>query len=343
VSYKELSNKTRKGAYLIGLLGTFLLSIGFLFKVQHWPGTPILLTIGTTITCFAFLPSLLIHEIRKGSSETPKYIFILAYIGLILFLMGFLFKMQHWPGANILNLCGIVLLVFISFPIYTFKKYRDRTNVDASFIYIVFLIIWVILPISLISVNVSRNILATNLENERVYLTDIRLLKERNKALSERITGLHQAEQVKAEADSMVSYIQSIKADMVNMTSEGHSHVSFDKDIEAGLEQLTELGTTSFQVKVLKNGKGNELQKKYTNLRNHLLSAQKNEVLNGFIGKIIPAKLDDEVFNQQSTMVSSLNSLTFMQLNILRAENTCLSGIAEQATTEKLADHNDKK
>ncbi|MCU0462627.1 MAG: hypothetical protein MUF36_11555, partial [Bacteroidales bacterium] len=42
--------------YTLGLITTGILFCGILFKVQHWPGAAILLTIGIFMTVFIFLP-----------------------------------------------------------------------------------------------------------------------------------------------------------------------------------------------------------------------------------------------------------------------------------------------
>lgn len=343
VSYKEISNKTRKWTYVFGFMGTFLLSIGFLSKVMHWPGASIVLVLGMAILCFVFLPSLVIYKIRESDSKVPKYVFVLAYIGFIFHLIGFTCKMNHWAGANILFLSGTILFVFIALPVYVYKRYQESSNAENSFIYIIFAIVWFVIPITLLSINISRNIFSANLETECVFLTDIQLIKEKNDLLIKEMPDIMQANKIKTDADSLVNYIHFIKAGMINIARGDHARKLINGNIEIALERVVELDKNGTCFEVLKNGKGNELRKIYKNLRGEILLVQNDKTLNEIISEIMPADPDEEIFNKHATTASSLNCLSFLQLNILRAENACLSGIAQQKTVAKLAGNNNKQ
>lgn len=152
VSYKEVSNKTRKWTHIAGFLGIFFTMLGFLFKVQHWPLTALLLVTGFVLIILVFLPLVALNRFRETGS-VPAYIYVLAMLGLILSLAGFLFKMMHWAGAGMLFLTGIILLAWISFPDYVMREYKSKQAVAGSFIYLVVIQIWFIVPITLISLN----------------------------------------------------------------------------------------------------------------------------------------------------------------------------------------------
>lgn len=53
-----------------------------------------------------------------------KTVFILGYISLVVISTGFLFKLQHWPGANVMTATGILFLNFIYLPLLFIDKYR---------------------------------------------------------------------------------------------------------------------------------------------------------------------------------------------------------------------------
>jgi predicted RND superfamily exporter protein len=46
----------KKTMYLLGYLAVFLMTTGLLFKLQHWPGAAIMLTIAIALFNFGFLP-----------------------------------------------------------------------------------------------------------------------------------------------------------------------------------------------------------------------------------------------------------------------------------------------
>lgn len=53
-----------------------------------------------------------------------KSMFILAYIAVFLSTFGFLFKVMHWPGANIMLALGILFLNLGFLPMYLSHRYK---------------------------------------------------------------------------------------------------------------------------------------------------------------------------------------------------------------------------
>ena len=64
---------------------------------------------------------LLIH---KRNHQMKKTMFILGYIAVILSTTGLLFKIMHWPGANVMLIMGIAVLNFGFLPMYFRDRYR---------------------------------------------------------------------------------------------------------------------------------------------------------------------------------------------------------------------------
>lgn len=61
-----------------------------------------------------------------------KHIFLLFILGSIVGGVGVLFRIQHWPGANIALTCATVLMVIfwilIIWKAFTHPKLRDFMN-----------------------------------------------------------------------------------------------------------------------------------------------------------------------------------------------------------------------
>ena len=84
-----------------------ILIIGLLFKFMHWPGAGALLITSLGVIAIALL-EYAIHN-RKSNSLTQNLIYPL--LGVV-YVMGMLFKMMHWPGANIMLIISIIGLSF---------------------------------------------------------------------------------------------------------------------------------------------------------------------------------------------------------------------------------------
>ncbi len=85
------------------LIIAVILIIGLLFKFMHWPGAGALLITSLGVIAIALL-EYAIHN-RKSNSLTQNLIYPL--LGVV-YVMGMLFKIMHWPGANIMLIISII-------------------------------------------------------------------------------------------------------------------------------------------------------------------------------------------------------------------------------------------
>ncbi|WP_417602381.1 GldL-related protein [Owenweeksia hongkongensis] len=62
--------------------------------------------------------------ILKREITMQKSMYIMGYMAAILATTGLLFKMMHWPGANIMLVSGIALLNLGFLPMYFYDRYK---------------------------------------------------------------------------------------------------------------------------------------------------------------------------------------------------------------------------
>lgn len=80
--------------------------LGLLFKTLHWPGASIILLTSGVLT-FVMLGLLLF---RKPGPMTVQLQYPAMLIGaLMAVITGGMFKIMHWPGANMLLLLGLTV------------------------------------------------------------------------------------------------------------------------------------------------------------------------------------------------------------------------------------------
>lgn len=63
--------------------------------------------------------------IHKKEIIMKKTAYLLGYIATTLCTSGLLFKIMHWPGANVLLLTGVALLNFGFLPLYFYQKSKS--------------------------------------------------------------------------------------------------------------------------------------------------------------------------------------------------------------------------
>lgn len=114
--------------------GTFSV-IGFIagsiFKIMHWPGAGAILLISMAAISFVFLPLLFLLKIKETTGAKNKLMITSGTIFGILFSMSALFKIFHWPGANMMWLIALGVLLLLFIPLYFFLGIRNpetKTN-----------------------------------------------------------------------------------------------------------------------------------------------------------------------------------------------------------------------
>ena len=116
----------KKFMYVISFLAAVGFTTGVLFKTLHLPGAGILITVGTVLFVFTLLPLIFYNTYHneKNPGSTAKIKAAFGYLGFSLVLVGFLFKMMHWPSAHIQLGLGIIMLNLVYFPLVFMKMYR---------------------------------------------------------------------------------------------------------------------------------------------------------------------------------------------------------------------------
>jgi len=121
---------------LSAVAGTILFGVAAMFKIQHWQGAGIMLTLGALILTFLFMPSALGVLRKETRSRKRLVLFISAFLSAGLFITGILFKIQHWNGGEpILILAGIVV-VFLLIPSLLSAALQNPENTALRPVYI---------------------------------------------------------------------------------------------------------------------------------------------------------------------------------------------------------------
>jgi len=210
--------------HILSAIGGIALMLGILFKIQHWPSASILLGTGWITLLVIFLPTWLIVYTKENKSKKGVWIYVIGVIGVILFELSTLFKIQHWPGAGVMMMTGAVLVVSIFLPFYTYKLYKKSDFTSGRFIYLIILVSFFLIFGFLINLNLARRVYKglsfTDLyaQTEKNYfvnsnsiiLKSIQLTNNMNEAVA----------LVKHKADSLSSSISEMKRNLIIKTEQ---------------------------------------------------------------------------------------------------------------------------
>ena len=114
----------KKILYLIGLLSTAFTFLGSIFKIMHWPGTSVMIIIGAFILAFIFIPLLIFIKFKEVIFLFDKFIYSIGVVLGTILMVGFIFKLMHWPWATVLMLSSIVIFNFVYIPVYFLTRFK---------------------------------------------------------------------------------------------------------------------------------------------------------------------------------------------------------------------------
>lgn len=118
----------KKSTFIIGLVSAFLILLGVGFKFQHWPGAGIMLTLGAALFALVYSILLWIDKNKIAQNSYQKFVNLMTMLTMLIIMVGFLFKVQHWPGAGIGIYAGHFLLLLM-IPILFVQASRETDPV----------------------------------------------------------------------------------------------------------------------------------------------------------------------------------------------------------------------
>jgi|WetSurSiteA1Bulk_404760.scaffolds.fasta_scaffold11534_2 hypothetical protein len=157
VLWKETHSGKRLFLYISAFITAMMFIIGVVSKVQHWPMAALILMIAALSGICTFIPALLAAKLKEQENRSKKIVYILGAVGLSLYILALLFKIQHWPGASLLMQSGVIIIFFVVFPWYTWITWKQDKNVSAKFIFMVVGSMALVIPGVMLNLNLQRN------------------------------------------------------------------------------------------------------------------------------------------------------------------------------------------
>ena len=147
IEEETISLMTYKNYYMMkkimiisGIVSVALMTIGIVLKFQHWPGAGACIVLGVSIISLVFLPLMFLLKIKEQNQLKDKALTGLGTLSAICLTLGVLFKVMHWPGANMLSIIALAFLMFLYLPVYFFSGMRNpdtKTNTIVNAVLII--------------------------------------------------------------------------------------------------------------------------------------------------------------------------------------------------------------
>ncbi len=82
---RKREKKVNKTLYVAGVITGFIFITGVLFKIMHWPGAGIALTVSVLLTVAVFIPILVVHALKDKENQVQSFsilIFVLSFMAI---------------------------------------------------------------------------------------------------------------------------------------------------------------------------------------------------------------------------------------------------------------------
>ncbi len=142
--------------YLIGIIFFILTIFGTLFKIMHYPGAGILLTLGFFGLIIIFFPLELINAFRSEKNKSLKPLYIVTYITMFILFTGMLFKIMHWPMASLLLLIALPFPFLVFLPVFLIVTKRIENFSIYKTVSVLLLLTFMSAFNALLALNVSK-------------------------------------------------------------------------------------------------------------------------------------------------------------------------------------------
>jgi hypothetical protein len=226
VLWKESHSRKQLFLFISAFLTGATFIMGILFKVQHWPASGLLITISVFSAIVLFLPSLLYSKLADNEKSKKGSVYILGFIGIILYLLGFLFKIQHWSFATILITLGAFILLAIVLPMYTWITWKNELTVSMKFIFMVTTLALFIIPGVLVSLGVQKTYedeFFYHLDQQQTILTYRQNINDKLLTEYKDSVQIKKMELIHLKTSDLIGQIDRIEKKMIELSEESHS------------------------------------------------------------------------------------------------------------------------
>jgi hypothetical protein len=328
---------------LSGLISSVIFLLGILFKVMHWPGAGIALSVGLLMLGIIFLPSLIFAKISDDKGEGKRAAYLVGLFAGLFYIAGFLFKIMHWPGAGLIILVGLILFAVIFIPLFAVVHYKNESHVSGHFIFVIVASMMAVLFLSFMALTVSKDVLSEYATVEKQTDDVLDDLEVKNnvfvRELMNTSVGDGIVSSVHQKTEEIVSWIDDLKKELVIATEPENKAAIAGGEIDCS--NIIRKDATKIPIDILIfQGKASQLAEKIKEYKGYLLSESDDANLAlklDMLLDISDVRVADDyeipwenATFEHRTFVSNLNTLTIIQIELRLAEKEFLKSVAEK-------------
>ena len=303
----------KKTMLVSGVVSASLLTLGIILKFLYMPGASVGIVLGIGGMSFVFLPLLFLLKIKEQKETKNKVLIGLGTFAGILMTLGILFKIMFWPGANMMALTSLLILLFVFLPVYFFTGFRNPDTKVNTVVSSILILTGCGLFLTLVRSPAGSKLMGIQMTKD--YLLNEKILENEKRLLMQSAAANSLPLQTQPEVKNLNQLCEDIKQKIVYFEV-GTNTIGEDfesKDMWLGDGRVD---------KYMNEDQG--MQQKITALRDYVKNYNANYVANAG-GKLMP--LHSNVIDMyQLRSTEALNGIIQLQMCILQTERALIMG-----------------
>ena len=123
-----------------GIVSIILIILGITFKSMHWPGAGVMVVLGLAFFSLIFIPLNIVLKFQDDKERSNRVIMTVGMLAASVATIGVLFKIMHWPYANIMMFSSLLVFMLVFIPIYFIVKYKNPETKFNAIIHTTFMV-----------------------------------------------------------------------------------------------------------------------------------------------------------------------------------------------------------
>lgn len=273
--------------YLIGMFTGMITILGTLFKVQHWPGASIMLTLGLAGLALVFLPmyaSYRIKESKEKNLPSNRRIWIGGTAAGILMILGALFKIMHWPGAGIVLIISWTLVAIILLPLIVLNQLKQEQNKVNNFFSILVVTITVAVFILALTRSTPYYYVAGyfDLDHRYIGVSNYFAANPDKKDSEQSTANFGKINPLTQNAEDISIYVRQLRQELVDHYSEDEDH-PVKEGGQIDVREMYNVGISHQPYNLIIERDQNKLFEMLRSYREQALEMEPNEELQHFL------------------------------------------------------------
>lgn len=249
----------RKTMHIIGITSAVMLLLGSIFKIQHWPGAGVMYVLGAAFLCLVFMPLYLTVRAKEKVGKLNTITNVIGVISAIALCFGILFKIMHWPMANMLMNVGGFILILIFLPLYLYNSYKNKKLKTSTIVPVIISIAGFSLMFSLVKLRNSHSVTSAILNIQYTINSDVLAVNKTNQSL------LISLKQDSIAIDKLVK-ADNIAKSINELVHNLNFEIAKSQHPEVSDEKINEILTNNYQIISNDNGNLSVLRKQENGL-----------------------------------------------------------------------------